>query len=532
MAHQPFTESDIRRLKNHGLTAEIVKGQLSRFVSGVRQPRLLAPCRVDKGIAVLSSKERTRLADFFQQAVDKGRLTKFIPASGAATRMFQFLLFYLHSREPLDREALAAQEEKGGKEAGQMLRFLDHLKAFPFYENLARVLEKANLHCETLLERGEIRPVLDYLLTNRGLGYAALPKGLIPFHCYSDPAAAESLSRTSLEEHLAEAGECFRDRNGECRLHFTVSAEHHTAVREHLEQACARSQVPERTTRFVISFSEQKPFTDTIAVDEANRPFRDENGQLVFRPGGHGALLENLNDLDGDIVFIKNVDNIAKRSLRLATMAEIQALGGLLVELQNTIYAYLQGLSAGTIEDVQMREALDFVAGRLNRSVPEEIAGGSKEVKRNFLFSTLNRPLRVCGVVKHAGEPGGGPFYVQDPDGGTSVQIIEAAQVDRNDPEQKRIWASSTHFNPVIIACGVKDFQGRRFFLPDFADPEAGIITEKSRNGRPLKALEHPGLWNGGMAFWNTVFVELSPFTFNPVKTVLDLLRAGHQPEE
>ncbi len=375
---------------------------------------------------------------------------------------------------------------------------------------------------ESLLSRGQYKNILEYILTAKGLDYADLPKGLIKFHRYPDH------SRTPFEEHLVEAAAYVKDRNGVARIHFTISPEHEGAIKNHIERV--RDRYEKSGVKYEITFSYQKPSTDTVAVDLENRPFRDAEGKLVFRPGGHGALLENLYELEGDIIFIKNIDNVVPDRLKGETYLYKRVLGGLLVELQKQIFQYLDRISKGDLNEPLIEEIIGFASDRLYIVLPKRIGQGTKEEKADFLFSRLNRPLRVCGIVKNQGEPGGGPFWVEHADGTSSMQIVESSQVNMKSAGQKEIWESSTHFNPVDLVCGVRDYLGKAFNLMNFTDPETGFISTKSYEGRELKALELPGLWNGGMANWNTVFVEVPIITFNPVKTVFDLLRKEHQP--
>ncbi|MFP4446285.1 MAG: DUF4301 family protein, partial [Desulfosudaceae bacterium] len=385
------------------------------------------------------------------------------------------------------------------------------------YPGLAEASHRAGSPLETLLAEKRHLKILELLLTDKWLGLEGLPKGLIPFHRYKDGHCP-----TAFAEQLAEARELFGERDGSCRVHFTVSPEHKRRVAEHIQTAV-------RNRAAAVDFSTQHPATDTIAADLDNTPFRDENGRLLFRPGGHGALLSNLNELAADIVFIKNIDNVAIAPVRQAHTGDLQVLCGLLILQQQRLFDFLRGLDKQRPDDDTVAALLAFVEKDLQVEPPASIRNGSLAEQVDFLRRILDRPLRVCGVVKHAGEPGGGPFLVQDSRGRRSPQIIEQAQVDMDDPEQKQIWESSTHFNPVIMAAGLCDHAGRPYDLRRFADPSAGIITEKSRNGRTLQALEHPGLWNGSMADWNTIFVELPAAVFNPVKTIFDLLRDGHQ---
>jgi hypothetical protein len=349
-----------------------------------------------------------------------------------------------------------------------------------------------------------------------------LPKALIKFHRYPDAA------RASLEEHLVEAAVYARGNDGEARIHFTVSPEHEELIRAHIGHV--RPRYERDGTSYNISFSIQKPSTDTIAVDRDNLPFRDENGRLVFRPGGHGALLANLQETGGDVLFIKNIDNVVPDALKAETYRYKQALGGLLVDLQNSIFTYVRALQHGR-DTFDLGEIVTFTEQRLGVSIPSAIKQGSSQELRNYLLERLHRPLRVCGVVQNTGEPGGGPFWVKDTSGEMSRQIVESSQVDLMSDQQRKLWQSATHFNPVDLVCGIRDYQGQLFDLSRFVDPETGFISHKSKDGKELKALELPGLWNGAMAKWNTIFVEVPAITFNPVKTVFDLLRPEHQVE-
>jgi hypothetical protein len=376
---------------------------------------------------------------------------------------------------------------------------------------------------EDLICKREYKRILDYALTSKGLDLARTPKGLIKFHAYPET------SRTAFEEQLVEATGYTTDNNKLARVHFTVSPEHEASIKEHLRRI--RDYYEKSGVKFEITFSAQKPSTDTIGAELDNRPFRGKDGRLVFRPGGHGALLENLNALRGDLVFIKNIDNVVPDRLKQETYIYKKALGGYLIGLQKEIFGYIEKFLTGDPEDRYIKETFDFIREKLNIISPEGVEQGSKEDKIDFLASRLNRPLRVCGMVKNEGEPGGGPFWVEHTDKSRSVQIVESSQVDMGSAEKRRIWESSTHFNPVDLVCGVRDHMGKPFDLTKFVDPSTGFISIKSKEGRELKALELPGLWNGSMAYWNTVFVEVPINTFNPVKTVLDLLRKEHQPE-
>jgi hypothetical protein len=419
---------------------------------------------------------------------------------------------------------VAASAQGGDRDHQDFLHCVQNIKRFAFYEDVQAAMAKHGLHLASLVERGQYQELLDYLLTSKGLDYANLPKALLKFHRYPDHC------RTPLEEHLVEAATTLQDRHRVARLHFTVPSDYQETVRQYLNDV--RHRYERCGVHFEITLSNQKPASDTIAVDLENRPFRDHQGHLFFRPAGHGALLANLDELQGDIVFLKNIDNVVPDHLKHETEVSTRLLGGYLVALQQEIFGYMQQLAMQQVDAARLQRILAFARDKLGLIAPQRVEGGSARQQADFLLEKLNRPLRVCGVVKNTGEPGGGPFWVQHEDGTLSLQIVETSQVDTQDAEQRAILASSTHFNPVNLVCGVRDYRGRRFDLKRFIDPNSSFVSIKSYEGRPLKALELPGLWNGAMAHWNTVFVEVPLLSFNPVKTVLDLLRPEHQPPE
>lgn len=511
MAHTLFTEHDRQFLASTGHTLETVLAQIEMFHKGMSFAKLHRPCTVGDGITVLPSEELAALDTSYAAAAAAGRITKFVPASGAATRMFQALLAF---REP--------PPEVPHPPASDVAQFVANLRHFAFYDELAHTLKQQALDIETLLARAHYTPLLTSLLMPEGLNYAGLPKALLKFHRYAD------CSRTPLEEHLVEAAAYAADRQQEARMHVTVSAEHLEAVRAHTE--AIRSRYERTGVRYAITFSLQHASTNTIAVDFDNVPVRDAQQRLLFRPGGHGALLTNLQELQADIIFIKNIDNVVPDRLKDITYRYKRALGGYLVQLQQQIGRYLEQLTTGTTDAILLREIFHFAAHKLSIMAPPELMQQPLAEQRRFLIQRLHRPLRVCGMVRNVGEPGGGPFWVQQEDGTLALQIVESSQVDTRSPAQQTILQSATHFNPVDLVCGVRDHRGQPFQLQDFADPQAGFIAHKTHAGKPLKALELPGLWNGAMAYWNTVFVEVPISTFNPVKTVLDLLRPEHQP--
>jgi hypothetical protein len=502
-----FSQADIHQIMTRGQTPEAVLSQIEIFKRGIPYTKLHRPCTVDDGITVLQQSDIEALETLYAQAVAAGRVTKFVPASGAATRMFQALLSYC---------------EQQGAADSNVLQFINNLQRFAFYNDLQAAVHRDGGAVEAYLASGQYAELLAYLLTSKGLNYANLPKILLKFHRYGDHC------RTPLEEHLVEAATYAQDRHQVARLHVTVTPAHAEAVRAHIE--ASRKRYERAGLRYEISLSVQSPATDTVAVDLDNNPFRDEQGRLLFRPGGHGALLANLQALAADIVFIKNIDNVVPDRLKDVTYRYKRALGGYLVRLQQQMFAYLEHLAAGRVDAGLLEEILAFARQALAIVVPPELQHAPQPEQIRFLYERLNRPLRVCGMVRNEGEPGGGPFWVEHPDGSLSRQIVEASQADTALPEQRALLAASTHFNPVDLVCGVRDYRGQPLDLQHFVDPDTGFISRKTYAGRPLKALELPGLWNGAMAHWNTVFVEVPLSTFNPVKTVLDLLRPEHQP--
>ena len=519
-----FDKDDLKEIKARGISPEKISAQIEIFKKGFPFSKLLRPCTIGDGITSLDKDDLERLGKIYSEAASQGRTMKFVPASGAASRMFKVLSAINSRYEKMDKRNVIPQDGEGDPDYRSLLRFMEGIKQFAFYGDLSTALSRNGKDIEVCLLEGDYQSILDYVLTSKGLNLANLPKGLIPFHNYSG-----GYSRTPFEEHIVEAGAYTKNKNGVVRIHFTVSPEHEEVIREHIEKV--RGTYENQEMRYEFGFSRQKSSTDTIAVDLDNKPFRDHEGRILFRPGGHGALLENLNDLQGDIIFIKNIDNVVPDRLKQETYTYKRALGGLLIELQNTIFEYLKRLSTDVVDNALNEEVSDFIRDKLSIAQPAEKYREKGFRRKAYLISTLNRPLRVCGMVRNVSEPGGGPFWVEHDDKTASIQIVETSQIDMESEEQKKIFQSSTHFNPVDLVCGVKDYSGGLFDLGDYVDPNTGFISKKSKEGRELKALELPGLWNGSMAYWNSVFVEVPLITFNPVKTVFDLLRKEHQPE-
>jgi hypothetical protein len=515
-----FSPCDLRQMAAMGLAQEEAARQVELFRNPPPFTRVLRPCRPGDGIRAISLTDHDDLLSHFDAAARRGRIGKFVPASGAASRMFKDLLTFLAA-------------PPGAEPSAPVRTFFENLHRFAFYEQLAAALGAYGIDLDDAVETGDWRVVLKFFLETPGLGYAECPKGLLLFHRYQQGAEG---ARTPFEEHLVEAAAIERAEDGLCLLHFTVSPDHQEGFERLLDRV--RPRLEERfDCRFEVSFSTQRRATDTLAVDPRNQPFRLENGELLFRPGGHGALIDNLNELgrDGwDIVLLKNIDNVVPDDRKPVVHLWKRLLGGCLLAVREQAFFHLDRLEAldgvkGKQAEAVLRAAGEFLAKELCRPLPEGFAAADPQEKKRFLMEALDRPIRVCGVVRNQGEPGGGPFWVESPSGGISPQIVETSQIDPKDPEQQAALKASTHFNPVDISCGLRDRHGRPYDLHRYVDPATVFIAEKSHEGSPLKALERPGLWNGAMAGWNTVFVEVPDATFAPVKTVLDLLRPEHQ---
>ena len=506
-----LTHEDKELLAKKGISEEKIAEQLACFEKGFPFLKLSAAASVENGgIMKAEDKDFERyLAAWDAYKDGDKKIVKFVPASGAASRMFKNMFEFLGA----DYDKPTTDFEK---------KFFDHIHDFAFYNDLnAACMDNTGKNIDALLSEQNYKAIVSNLLEAAGLNYGALPKGLLKFHRYADGV------RTPLEEHLVEGALYAAGKTGEVNVHFTVSTEHR-ALFEKLVAAKVGEYEAKYGTKFHISFSEQKPSTDTVAADMDNKPFRDKDGKLLFRPGGHGALIENLNDLDADIVFIKNIDNVVPDRLKADTVTYKKLLAGVLVTLQKQAFEYLELLDSGHYSHEQLETIIRFVQQQLRcrRTDLKELEDADLVI---YLRKKLNRPMRVCGMVKNVGEPGGGPFLAYNPDGTISLQILESSQIDMNDPEKKAMFEKGTHFNPVDLVCAIRDYKGNKFNLLEHVDKATGFISYKSKNGKDLKALELPGLWNGSMSDWNTVFVEVPLSTFNPVKTVNDLLREQHQ---
>ena len=504
-----LTPEDIKEIASKGISEETFEEQLNRFKTGFPYLKIKAVATVGNGIMRLEGEEEQSC----QQAWDKfltdgGTVEKFVPASGAASRMFKNLF-----------EFVSAGVEEPTTDF--MKSFFAGIENFAFYK--ARDAACTKVYGEgvkALVADGKPVEVVKCLITGEGMNYGAMPKGLLQFHKVGDEV------HTPLEEHLEEGAQYATDKDKKVNIHFTVSPEHRSAF-----EALIGEKVPEMEkkwgVKYSVSLSEQKASTDTVAVTMDNVPYR-ENGKLLFRPAGHGALIENLNDMNADVVFVKNIDNVVPASLREATVKYKKVIGGYLVKVQKQIKEYIEALRSGkyTIED--LRTMVKFLHDTLNVRNEQTKNLDDSELAL-YLLKKFNRPIRVCGVVKNDGEPGGGPYIAYNADGTTSPQILESAQFDKSKPESVELIKSGSHFNPVDLVCYIKDVDGNKFDLKKYVDKDTGLISEKSKSGVTIKALELPGLWNGSMSDWNTVFVEVPIATFNPVKTVNDLLRPQHQ---
>ena len=504
-----LSQQDLKQIAEKGITEQQINVQLEEFKTGFPFLKLEAAAAIGKGIVAPDPQEKEKMIEAWNEYKAAGnKIVKFVPASGAASRMFKNMFAFLTA----DYDVPTTDFEK---------TYFDNIEKFAFYNALnEKCVENCGADIKALIAKGDYKAVVANMLNADGLNYGQLPKGLLLFHNYPEGP------RTPMEEHLVE-GALYAASNGEANVHFTVSHEHMALFEKKVEEK-KDGYAQKYGIKYNISFSEQKPSTDTVAANPDNTPFRTEDGKLLFRPGGHGALIENLNEIDADVIFIKNIDNVVPDRLKQETVDYKQVIAGVLVTLQKKAFDYLKVLDTGNYDHEQLEEIIRFVQRDLCcRKSDIKLLEDAELVI--YLRNKLNRPMRVCGVVKNVGEPGGGPFLTYNQDGTVSLQILESSQIDKSNAEYQKMFTEGTHFNPVDLVCAVKDYKGQPFDLPKFVDKTTGFISSKSKNGKELKALELPGLWNGAMSDWNTVFVEVPLGTFNPVKTVNDLLREQHQ---
>ena len=523
-----FSNEDLQLLAAKNISRKTVEKQLNSFKNGFPFLKIIKAASANQGVMCLSDEEK----DFFLKKWDdylngNNTIVKFVPASGAASRMFKDLFEFVEGANDFPEnsavkdffenigdfafsdELNAVCLQKIGKSIAET-----SLRSSPS-ESVASLLPSPQEEGKNELSNQQYKTIANLLLYAEGLNYGALPKGLLLFHKYADG------KRTPVEEHLVESALYAKGSDNTANLHFTISPEHRPLFEKLIELKKAHYETL-YNIRYKVSFSEQKPSTDTIAADANNEPFR-ENGKMLFRPGGHGALIENLNDIDADVVFIKNIDNVTPDFLKGDTILYKKLIAGVLVDLQQQLFLFLHELENPSIKKEKIAEIETFLEKKLCVQLPSDKKGDI-----DFLKRILNRPVRVCGMVKNEGEPGGGPYLTLNKDGSASLQILESSQINKNNPADKQIMMDATHFNPVDLVCGVRNYKGEKFNLPDFVDLGTGFISIKSKNGKELKALELPGLWNGAMSDWNTIFVEAPVSTFSPVKTVNDLLRKEH----
>ena len=504
-----LTQQDLKQLAQKGISEQQIETQLGQFKTGFPFLKLEAAAAIGRGIVAPNAEEGKKYVEAWQQYKAAGKkVVKFVPASGAASRMFKDMFAFVDA----DYDAPTTDFEK---------KYFDNIEKFAFYGELDAACKKnEGKGIKELMAAGNYKAVAANMLKAEGLNYGQLPKGLLLFHNYPEGP------RTPMEEHLVE-GALYAASNGESYVHFTVSHEHMELFKQKVAQK-ADLYAKKYGIKYDITFSEQKPSTDTVAANPDGTPFRNSDGSLLFRPGGHGALIENLNEIEADVIFVKNIDNVVPDRLKADTVEWKQIIAGVLVTLQKKAFDYLNLLDSGKYTHEEIEEMIRFVQQDLccRKGDIKNLEDADLVI---YLRKKLNRPMRVCGVVKNVGEPGGGPFLTYNQDGTVSLQILESSQIDKSNKEYMEMFTKGTHFNPVDLVCAVKNYKGEAFELPKFVDPTTGFISQKSKSGKELQALELPGLWNGAMSDWNTIFVEVPLSTFNPVKTVNDLLREQHQ---
>lgn len=502
-------EKDKQQLQAKGISEQLLEKQLGQFKSGFPFLKLDGAAAIGKGIIAPTKEEISTYTQAWEDYKASGKeIVKFVPASGAASRMFKDMFAFVDA----DYDVPTKDFEK---------KYFSQIHDFAFFDALNEVCKNnEGKGVDELIAAGNYKVVAANMLKPEGLNYGQLPKGMLLFHKYEEGA------RTPMEEHLVE-GALYAASKGQANVHFTVSHEHLPFFKQRVADK-QQGYEEKFGVKYHISFSEQKPSTDTVAVNPDNTLFRNEDGSMLFRPGGHGALIENLNDISADIIFIKNIDNVVPDRLKPETTEWKQVIAGVLITLQKKAFQYLELLDGGKYSHADLEEIIRFVQHELccRKSDIKDLEDADLVI---YLRKKLNRPMRVCGVVKNVGEPGGGPFLAYNQDGTVSLQILESSQIDTSNEAYMKMFTEGTHFNPVDLVCATRDYKGNAFNLPDYVDESAGFISSKSKNGKELRALELPGLWNGAMSDWNTIFVEVPLGTFNPVKTVNDLLREQHQ---
>lgn len=513
-----FNSKDVAQIEAKGIKLEEVLQQITIFKRGNLQVNLLEAATLKNGIISFSKEEKEKLINLYEDRQGKLKVLKFVPASGAATRMFKALYTFLKEYKTGEESVEQYIERKNNP---KLELFFGRMTTLPFYEKVKQKIFEVTSDFEELSKDEQQILFVKTMLNEQGLNLGNLPKGLVPFHKYSDHLA------TAFEEHLIEAAS-YVTTNKEAHVHFTV-AENQLQKFEKEFNSIRSILVMETGVEFNISYSFQDSKTDTIALDKDNELFREEHGELFFRPGGHGALINNLNEQDADLVFIKNIDNVVIPKYRELVIENKKMLAGKLLQLQEKTFRYLDRLEKGEVEQEEVEEMIVFLQKELYSGLSIHFEDLETAEKITVLKKKFNLPMRICGMVKNEGEPGGGPFWVKHKTGEISLQIVENSQIDHDNYQQSKIAQEATHFNPVDIVCSFKNYKGAYFDLHKYVDRDTSFISQKTRNGKELKALEHPGLWNGGMANWISIFVEVPVETFNPVKTVADLLKPTHQ---
>ena len=513
-----YTKEDLKEFKRRKIKPEQIDKQMENFKKGFEFVNLAEPATLNNGIKSIPAEEENYLIDLYEKGSQKADVIKMVPASGSASRMFKKLFTFMETYKGGAEEFLKFVQDKS---PDSMHEFFLHLNEFPFYTHLKNTMWNDGQDLEKMLEKKMFADILAYILTDKGLNYGNTPKGLIDFHVYRD------FVRTPFDEHLVEAA-LYGKKGREAHLHFTVSEEYVPRFKDRLAKV---SRVFEKmfNVKYKVTFSIQKPSTDTVSIDEKGELVRDDKGKILFRPGGHGALIHNVNDIKADIIFIKNIDNVSPDRSKADTVKYKKLLAGTLFEIQSKVFEHLDLLDKRGITEAQLDKTEMFIENNLGYKKADRLQFKDKRARIKYLRNILDRPIRVCGMVKNEGEPGGGPFWVKTADGSCRLMIIELAQINLKDKEQKKIFEHSTHFNPVDLVCGTKNYKGKRFDLMDFVDTNQGFITTKSYKGKDIRVQELPGLWNGAMAEWITVFVEVPLTTFTPVKTVFDLRRTEHR---
>jgi hypothetical protein len=508
---EKLSKKDLKQIQDKGISLDKIEQQLQFFTNGIAKVNLEKSATINDGILVFSTEETEKLCDYFDENKSNRRIEKFVPASGAASRMFKFLIEFLAE---FNFEKGSINSYINYKQDHDLPVFLVGLKDFPFFYDVKVKVIQLNPNYHKLEKDAKDYLFIKTLLSSDYFNFANKPKGVLPFHIKDNSIL------TPIEEHLNETI-FYKKVDEKPKVHFTISKEHQMYF----------EAITNKYPEINVSYSFQKESTDTIAVNLDNTLFRFDDGSLLFRPGGHGALIENLNQLESDVIFIKNIDNVSQNNV-VSIIKYKEVLGGLLINIQQQVFKYLEKLETKNVTEELITEIKSFAKEKLNVLLPIDFDKFQSEYKTQFLFNELNRPIRVCGMVKNEGEPGGGPFWIKNANGLSSLQIVETSQINLKDKEQKGIAQFATHFNPVDLVCGIKDYKNNKFNLTDFVDPKAGFIVEKNKFGKPVKSFELPGLWNGAMAKWITLFVEVPLSTFNPVKTVNDLLKPSHQPED